>query len=295
MIPKSISINLPEGFLNEEVRDGYLITSEIKAAWAVQLDMVAKLLEVCNKHNLRIYADGGTLLGAIRHKGYIPWDDDIDLVMMREDYDKLMALKDEFEHPYFLQNIYTDPHYTHRHAQLRNSDTACWPAQSDGCPYKYNQGIFVDIFPADNMPITARGFSRFYRKEGAKRQMFRLVSKLANKMPEKLYSWMRNNTRMLSDKWRYAEYEKTLRSVPYNPLGNVCEISFQHGSMVAQYADYGEPRMADFEFIQIPIPQRPERLLALQYGHNYMTPHKAPSEHGTLRFDTENSYITLLK
>ncbi len=61
------------------------------------------------------------MLGVIRHKGYIPWDDDIDMIMLREDYGRLMPLADEFEHTYFLQNVYTVPHYTHRHAQLRNS------------------------------------------------------------------------------------------------------------------------------------------------------------------------------
>lgn len=285
---------MPQAFLNEEVRNGYRITSDMKRAWAVQLDMVLKLIDVCQRHNLRIYADGGTLLGAVRHKGYIPWDDDIDLVMLRDDYDRLMELGSEFEHPYFLQTIYSDPHYTHRHAQIRNSQTACWPAHLKGCPYKYNQGIFIDIFPADNVPTTARSFARYYKKEGLARQKFRLTSKLVNSLPHGLYTWLRNHTTCLSDKARYAAYEEVLRSVKANPVGSVCEISFQHGSMVAPYADYGQPQWIDFEFIKLPAPQNPAHLLELQYGADFMTPRQAPSEHGTLAFDTEQPYTAHL-
>ena len=84
-----LEIELPEGFLDEEIRCGYTVTAKAKRAWAVQMDLLHKLDEVCKKYNLRYFADSGTLLGAARDKGYIPWDDDIDIVMLREDYEKL--------------------------------------------------------------------------------------------------------------------------------------------------------------------------------------------------------------
>ena len=286
----NLRYNPPADFLQEETRLNYTISVEMKKVWAVQMDMLQVLLDVCNKHGLRIYADGGTLLGAIRHKGFIPWDDDIDMVMLREDYDKLMQLADEFDHPYFLQNVYTDPHYTHRHAQIRNSMTACWGIGQKGCMEKYNQGIFIDIFPADVLPATARGFSRYYKKETRAKQKFRFVSKLCNAMPEFLYQWMRNHTKSLSDKYMYGRYEEVLRGERVNECVPVCEIAFNHSSPINNYKEYGEPLYADFEYIKIPIPQESHIMLKRQYGSDYMTPQQVSAMHGSLMFDVEHGY-----
>lgn len=280
----------PAEFLLEEERCGYKISAEMKKVWAVQLDLLQVLFDVCKKHGLRIYAEGGTLLGAIRHKGFIPWDDDIDLTMMREDYDKLMSLGDEFTHPYFLQNVYTDPHYTHRHAQIRNSETACWSWNAKGCVKKFNQGIFIDIFPSDDMPMNPRAFSRYYKKEGLARQKYRLISKFANALPEGLYQMLRNKTKFLSDKCRYENYENVLRSVKNGDDGNVCEISFQHNYPILNKRLYGEPQWVEFEHIKMPIPQCPHDILRLQFGENYMTPLHEDSVHGSLHFDVDHSY-----
>ena len=286
-----LKLNPPAKFLREESRFGYNITLEMKKAWAVQIDLLQMLLDICSKHGLCIYADGGTLLGAVRHEGYIPWDDDIDMVMLREDYDKLMALADEFEQPYFLQSVYTDPHYTHRHAQLRNSDTACWSVARKGCTEKYNQGIFIDIFPADILPSTARGFSRYYSRETRAKQRFRLVSKLGNAMPEPIYKWMRNNTQCLSDKYQFACYEDVLRlNNKKDETSPVCEIAFNHCSPINFFKEYGVPEYATFEYIKIPIPQQSRTMLARQYGADYMTPHHVPAMHENLKFDVERSY-----
>ena len=138
---------ISEDFFREEVRDEFLVDVERKKIWAIELDLLSELDRVCKRHGIRYILWAGTLLGAVRHKGFIPWDDDMDVAMLRSDYDKLLTLKDEFRSPYFLQTPHTDPEAAYTHAKIRNSNTTAfnklWSFR------KYNFGIYIDIFPFD--------------------------------------------------------------------------------------------------------------------------------------------------
>lgn len=141
---------LPSHFLEEEVRCEFTVTPTIKKIWAIELEMMLEFDRVCKKHHLKYFLMYGTLLGAIRHKGFIPWDDDVDVGMPREDYEKLLTLKDEFKQPLFLQNHITDPEYCSSYTRIRNTNTT---AISKMLKYqKMNHGIFLDVFPFDNTP-----------------------------------------------------------------------------------------------------------------------------------------------
>ena len=95
--------------MNEEIRDGYVVSAEMKKVWDIQMHLMRKVLDVCRENDLNIWVDGGTLLGAVRHHGYIPWDDDIDLIMMRDDYERLQRIAAQyFTPPLFFQTAYTD-------------------------------------------------------------------------------------------------------------------------------------------------------------------------------------------
>ena len=83
---------LPEEFLREEIRCDYLVTEKYKKVWAVEIDLLLELDRVCRKHGLKYFLMYGTLLGAVRHGGFVPWDDDLDVIMLRGDYEKLQYL-----------------------------------------------------------------------------------------------------------------------------------------------------------------------------------------------------------
>lgn len=120
---------------------------------AVELTLLRAFLRVCEQLNLNYFFLEGSLLGAVRHSGFIPWDDDIDVGLFREDYEILMAqgqalLPDGL----FLQNFATDPEYPHPFAKLRCDGTLFLEHSLKNC--RIHHGIYIDIFPLDYYPET---------------------------------------------------------------------------------------------------------------------------------------------
>ena len=146
-----IKIKLPEHFLEKEVRCGYEVSEKLKKIWAVELDLLNELLDVCKKHGINVQVFAGTLLGAVRHKGFIPWDDDVDVAMSREDFKKLCAVApDEFKEPYFFQTALNDRKHFFGFGRLRNCLTT-GVIRGHESP-DYNNGIYIDVFPLDGFP-----------------------------------------------------------------------------------------------------------------------------------------------
>ena len=128
---------------------GHYVTEDVKKLWAVQLDLLDQLRIICQKHNIKYFAGGGTLLGVIRHKGFIPWDDDIDIHMLPEDYKRFCEIaKKELKEPYFFQHYTTNPFIGAALSRIRRSDTtAMTQFEYEAAPEGHNCGIFIDIFP----------------------------------------------------------------------------------------------------------------------------------------------------
>lgn len=148
MIEDTLKILGGSDFLKEEIRCGYRVTSKMKNIWLVELDLLVEFSRICKKYNLRYYADSGTTLGAIRHNGFIPWDDDIDVSMPREDYEEFIKVAPfELKKPISLQTPYTDNGYYYSFIKLRNENTTALVKAFKNAGF--NQGIFLDIFPLD--------------------------------------------------------------------------------------------------------------------------------------------------
>ncbi len=116
-----------------------------------ELEILKEFVRICEKHHLKYVLTGGTLLGAVRHGGFIPWDDDIDVAMLRADYDRFAQLcKDELGPKFFYQSPATDPYYFLTYAKIRKNGTEIYEERFRKA--KFHKGIFIDIFPLDFCP-----------------------------------------------------------------------------------------------------------------------------------------------
>ena len=120
----------------------------------VQLECLVELDRICRKHNIKYSIDGGTLLGAVRHKGFIPWDDDIDTIMLREEYERFFKIcETELDKErFFLQEIRTDKYYRVGYTRIRRKNTIYIRAGQE--KFKHQTGVPIDVFVLDNVPDT---------------------------------------------------------------------------------------------------------------------------------------------
>lgn len=298
-----LSINLPEDFLKEEERCGFLVSKKMKEIWAVELDLLSVFQKVADKHQIKYIASGGTMLGAARHKGFIPWDDDVDIMMLREDYNKLLSVAEEFEHPYFLQSNRNDKGFFRCFLRLRNSNTTGIQQNEFKCHFKYNQGIFIDIFPLDNVVEDMRLFVRqqFRAKLLLKKAMF--YSSLQSRYYRDkniIKRLQRNLLRSLvlhkdTDEHYLFEYEKEVQRYNDRKTERISLLSFQFGHRIhdIKLRDMYEVEEMDFEFLKVPVPKDYDNLLTWKYG-DWKTPLQFPNYHGDVFFDVDKPYTSYI-
>ena len=305
----NIRLNIPEEFFREEEKCGYTVSAEMKKVWAVALDLLNEFDKVCRENNLNYFIAYGTLLGAIRHGGFIPWDDDVDLVMPRNDYDRLCAMADEnFRPPYFFQTEKTDPGFSRPFARLRNSETTAFQKIEDYKKISYNQGIFIDIFPMDSFPDAESDQKRFKEElMKAKRRMLRFSRFTTRSKRQEAHSvgdHMKNMvkgcssllTRRLLRTFRIgnpfvAEFEKLEQRYRGTMTDSCCVPFFfnPQRQIIWKKSCFNGTVSAAFEMLTVPAPSGYEEILSTCYG-NWQVPERKNTVHGDVFFDADHSY-----
>lgn len=294
-------MKISEDFFIEEVRSDFIISSKRKKIWAIELELLDKFIEVCSKYKLTYYIMGGTLLGAVRHQGFIPWDDDIDVIMPRKDYNTLLEIgPKEFSFPLFFQTPQTEVNFFRTHIQIRNSLST--GAIKNDRDLDINRGIFIDVFVLDNIPdshcerFILRSVIKFittivpgctyYKKRGDKSLLGRLKYILAYPVYKvfTLPKWFEIFNRVCS-----AYRDKPTKQVAHLALGWRPKVSWDS-------EDWSESIELPFEMKKLNAPKYFDTILKKQYGDYWIIPSdKNGSTHGEVEFDPNVPYWEYFK
>lgn len=200
------------------VKKRYNLTDEdLKKLQEIELELLTEFDRICRSHNIIYSIDGGTLLGAVRHGGFIPWDDDADVIMVRSEYEKFKIIADkELDHKrFYLQDMDNTPGYRWGYGKLRRRDSSFVRLNQEHMPYE--QGIFMDIFICDNVPgnyymrSVCNFISYVYRKffwsevgkiieKGYRKKILNLMAKVPeDKLKNSYRKYIRHRNKKYSD------------------------------------------------------------------------------------------------
>lgn len=238
------------------------------------LNAFKQLIKFFDKHHLIWWIDGGTLLGAVRDHHFIPWDDDIDIMMPRKDFDILSSLMHadarSISKDLFFQDPITDPDYMNIHARLRIDGTENISARETNLAS--HKGIFIDIYPLDY--VNSDNFKN-KRLTNALRWLCKNTDVEANK------PYLQKTTR---PRMAYQIFHEKLRT-----MSESSSKSFAFPACFWRYSKYSNMKFSaslfcailttKFETLTVNIPVGYDKILSTWYGKDYMTPKKEPSFH----------------
>lgn len=259
-----------------------------------ELDILKQFIKVCDKLKLDYFLLGGTLIGAVRHKGFIPWDDDIDVCMFRKDYEVFLKDGQKYlDKNYFLQTYETDNGYLNNFAKIRNSNTTF--IESSVKNINMNHGIYIDIFPLDNLYnynklkeklIHYQLYKHYYLEKG------KTIQKIFVRLSNLLYN---NKTKvqlckMLDSIYTKKNNEKVEKIVNYcGAWGVIRESHFVE--------DFRNSIDLKFEDIYAKAPEGYKRVLTDTYGDYMKLPpeEKRIAHHYSEIIDVKKSYKDYFK
>ena len=221
------------------------------------LEILLEVDRICKKHNIRYWLSSGTLIGAVRHKGFIPWDDDLDIELLLPDYERLMrVLPDELPSTMALQSQDTDPNYFFFYAKVRDRRSHLEEGNRYDRVWK-EQGIYIDIFPFYKQPLW--------------------IHMLSEKLQGHVYKIMNRMGDSNREMWKVRAITRFNRYVSYPVLRLLCRMS-KARETYGLGIPYHDPRhmedtfpltTTEFEGHQMPIPGNVHAALTLKYG-DYM-------------------------
>ncbi len=304
-------LNFPEEFWKEEIRCDFRVTEAMKRAWAVQMTVLDMVLEIASKHGLRVFMDYGTLLGTVRHHGYIPWDDDIDICVLREDYMKLIyILRDELPDYCQVFSFYTTENYTEPKGFVANRkriDIGIDPAEAEitkryyGCPYMTG----IDLYPLDYVPqdLAQMDYVKnvynavydlafnfdMYRANGELEEYLTELEKVTGSKIKR-DEHIKNSLWLLADKVAMMTQRRESRHVLW------------YSDWVASKRDvrrkstwYQEQVFMPFEMMSVPVPSGYDEALKVRFGEKYMTPMQQKGAHDYPFFAEQEKKIMAYK
>ena len=255
-------IKIDDSYLEDEIRDGFYIPSMTKRTWAMELTVLDLIDSICSKHNITYFADWGTYLGAIRHKGFVPWDDDLDICMHRNELNKFLAVaKEELPEGYSVMSFHNNDYSWKFIYNIVPNDHMCFTPEYLKSHYSFPYIVAIDIFIIDN--ISDDDSIEQSRNEQVKRLLNEAdkISLSEQSEPDKL-----NKMRAL-----YDEAEKLLQLENENDTKRVVQKvpwGVYHNRTYDK-SDFINAVRVPFEMTSVPVPLCFNKILSSKYG-NFM-------------------------